>query len=172
MRNFPCWILFVTVLAKPTVALADESGATASANEPESWTARANHVAVAAPLVETKTGSPRLPVYVESWPRLAELTQSDPVVFARADHWASRWSTTVGTALELLGLSGAVAAFGTVDRLARDHWTNTAKWTVAGGLSVAIATLITAWAISPGRDEFLEVINQWNLRNPDHPLAP
>ena len=172
MRNFPCWLLFATVLAKPTIALADESGATASANEPESWTARANHVAVAAPLVETKTGSPRLPVYVESWPRLAELTQSDPVVFDRADNWASRWSTTVGTTLELLGLSGAVAAFGTVDRLARDHWTNTGKWTVAGGLGVAIATLITAWAISPGRAEFLAVINQWNPRNPDRPLVP
>ena len=172
MRNCLCWLLFVTVLAEPTIALADESGAKSYANEPESWTARANRVAVATPLVEAKTGPLRLPVYVESWARLFELTESDPVVSARADRLVSRRETTVGTTLELLGLSGTVAAFGTFDRLANDHWTNTAKWTLVGGLGVAIATLITAWAICPDRTDFLGVINQWNTRHPDRPLAP
>jgi hypothetical protein len=176
MRNFPCWLFFAAVLAQPTVALADETAPKISAAAAEAQSRRGaektGHVPIATAVVEDKTRSERLPIYVESWPRLPELTQSDRVVFARADRLASGWASTVGTTLELLGLSGAVAAFGTVDRLARDHWTNTAKWTVASGLGVAIATLITAWAISPGRDEFLEVINQWNLRHPDHPLAP
>jgi hypothetical protein len=174
MRNGLCWLLFVTVMAEPTIVLADDTAQAISAAAAKAQGGRnaekTGRVPIATTLVAAEPAP--LPVYIENWARLAEFTKSDRVVFAQADRWATRrWYA--GSDLGALFLLGSgVAAIGTFDRLATNHWTNTSKWTLATGLSVAIVALITAWAILPDRDDFLTVINQWNARHPDRPLAP
>jgi hypothetical protein len=174
MRKVPAWLAFLTVLALSTIALADDTAAEipAKAAEPrnEKDVDKTGRVPLATALVEAKPA--RLPVYVENWARLAELTRSDPVVLAQADFWASRRWYTLWDLGTVFLLGSGVAAYGTFDRLATDHWTKTTKWSLAGGLSVAIVSLLTAWAIFPDRDDLLTVINQWNLRHPGQPLAP
>jgi hypothetical protein len=174
MRNFFYWLLFVTVLAKPTVALADEAAPKISAAAAEAQSRRSAEKTGRVPIATAVIGAnpERPPVYIENWAQLAEFTRSDRVVFAQADRWATRrWYA--GSDLGALFLLGSgIAAIGTFDRLAANHWTNASKWTLASGLSVAIVALITAWAILPDRDDFLTVINQWNARHPDRPLAP
>ena len=174
MRAFPSWLVFFDVLALSTVALADDTAAEIPAKTAEAPDGKSVDKCACVPIAATPVEArpARLPTYVENWDRLAELTRSDRVVSAQVYVWISRryyvaWE--VG-AISLLG--GGVAAFGAFDRLATDHWTNTTKWTLAGGLSVAIASLIIGWAVSPDRDDLLTVINQWNLRHPDQPLAP
>lgn len=113
------------------------------------------------------------PVYVSDWGRLAALTESDLAVFERANSLASRedqvWRLLLPTGL-LVG--GGLAFAGTVGRLNDDHWTDATKWVKFSGVGVAAVTLLISWALSPGRDDFLTIINHWNLRHPDRPLAP
>jgi hypothetical protein len=112
------------------------------------------------------------PVYIEDWGRLAALTQSDPLVFSKAEFWAKRREQAnwvLGTGL-ILG--GGAAALGTLDRLTTDAWSNTSKWSIAGGVGAALVSFLAYLAYSPDGDDLLTVINQWNLRHPDRLLAP
>jgi hypothetical protein len=125
----------------------------------------------------TSTAAPNCPlapapVYIEDWARLAALTESDSVVFPKAEFWATRreqanWVLGIG-----LILGGGAAVLGTVDRLSTGAWSNTSKWTTAGGVGVALVSLLLNWAFAPDRDDFVTIINQWNLRHPDRRLAP
>jgi hypothetical protein len=69
-------------------------------------------------------------------------------------------------------LGGGAAALGTVDRLSTGSWSNTSKWTTAGGVGVALFSLLLNWAFAPDRDDLLTTVNYWNLRHPDLRLAP
>ena len=112
------------------------------------------------------------PVYIEDWGRLAALTQSDPLVFSKAEFWARRREQAnwvLGTGL-ILG--GGAAALGTMDWLTTGEWSRTVKWSIAGGVGVALVSLLADLAFAPDRDDLLTVINQWNLRHPDRLLAP
>lgn len=112
------------------------------------------------------------PVYIEDWARLATLTESDSVVFPKAEFWATRREQAnwvLGTGL-ILG--GGAAVLGTVDRLSAGSWSNTSKWTTAGGVGVALVSLLLNWAFAPDGDDFVTIINHWNLRHPDRQLAP
>jgi hypothetical protein len=112
------------------------------------------------------------PVYIEDWARLAALTESDSVVFPKAEFWAKRREQAnwvLGTGL-ILG--GGAAVLGTVDRLSTGAWSNSSKWTMAGGFGVAVVSLLLNWAFAPDRDDLVTVINHWNLRHPDRQLAP
>jgi hypothetical protein len=123
------------------------------------------------PTLSCQCALPKAPIYVEDWDRLADLTQFDPLVSAKASFWrerqnASRW---------LLGgviLGGGAAALATFDRLGTGVWTDTNKWMLAGGLSTAVLSMLGYWAFAPDRDDRLTVINHWNLRHPDRTLAP
>jgi hypothetical protein len=105
----------------------------------------------------------------EGNPRLAALTEADGVVFPKAEFWARRREQAdwvLGTGL-ILG--GGAAVLGTMDwLLTGDSHTN--KWSTAAG--VALVSLFTNWAFAPDWDDLLTVINQWNLRHPDRPMAP
>ena len=69
-------------------------------------------------------------------------------------------------------IGGGLILAGTLDRLSNDCWTDGSKWTVFSGVSVAAVTLLISWALAPERDDLLTVINHWNLRHPERPLAP
>jgi hypothetical protein len=69
-------------------------------------------------------------------------------------------------------LGGGAAALGTMDRLSTGSWSNTSKWSTAGGIGVALLSLLANWAFAPDRDDLLTVINHWNLRHRDPQLAP
>jgi len=171
---FGAWFLlaifFATAArAEPGAVAAPESGAkTAGAEKPTpAFVPGAKPVAA-----ESKGQSVLPPVYIKEWWRLAAITQSDPLVFPQADFWATRENHVRGILYCGLLLGGGLAAAATYARLATDHWTDMTKWSVVGGASVAALSLITAWVFSPDRDDLLTVINQWNLRHPDRPLAP
>jgi hypothetical protein len=114
----------------------------------------------------------RIPVYIEDWGRLAELTASDPEVGTISRFWADRHhgTATVHAAGTIIG-TGAIF-FGTISRLTTDSWTEANKWEIAGGAGLVLVSALTSWLFSPNRDDFLTVINHWNLRHPDRPLAP
>ena len=174
MRKLSSCLVFFSTLALSIVALADENaeGPHAQAAEATGGKGVEKTAGVPAATTPVEAKAVRLPTYVENWDSLAELTRSDRVVFPQVDFWISRRSYAFWELGSVSLLGGGVAAFGLFDRLANDHWTNMTKWSVAGGLSVAIVSLVVAWAISPDRNDFLNVINQWNLRHPDQPLAP
>ena len=201
MRKLSSSLVLFIALALSGAALADDAAAEISAGPTEAQTGKSFEKTGRVPAATSATDIPaavakaqggkcagetgrapattsveatpvRLPTYVENWDRLPELTKSDRVVSSRADFWVSRrqfvfWDMGVFSAL-----GGGVAALATFERLDSDHWTKATKWGLAGGLSVAIVSLVIAWAISPDRNDLLNVINQWNLRHPDQPLAP
>jgi len=129
-------------------------------------------IAVAPVKVAPACKSAPLPVYIENWGRLADLTREDPEVSPRAEFWAERHELTSW----LLGggqiVGGGAVALGISDRLTDDGWARRAKWSAVGGASVVLVSYFVAWAFGPDRDDLLTVINQWNFRHPDRPLAP
>ena len=173
VRRFPSWLVFFIVLALSAAALADDAAPEIPAKTAEAPDGKGvDETARTSAAPPNRSRPVRLPTYVEDWDRLAELTRSDRVVSAQVDYWVSRRSYV---AWELGGVSvtgGSVAAVGVFGRLANDHWTNVTKWSVAGGLCATIVSVAVAWAISPDRNDLLDVINQWNLRHPAQPMAP
>lgn len=118
--------------------------------------------------------SPPHPVvlYIQDWEHLAELTRPDSEIFDRADSLslrdsASRQIITVGW---LLG--GSVAASATIARLSTDHWTSFTKGGLAGGLSLLAVSYVISWFVAPNHGDLASVVNGWNQRHPDRPLAP
>ena len=174
MRRFPSWLVFFIGLALSTAALADDPAAEIPANPTEAQTGKSVEKTGCAPLaaVSVEAKPVRLPTYTEDWDRLSEFTRSDRVVISQADFWVSRRRFVFWDIGLFSALGGGVAAVATFERLETDHWTKATKWSLAGGLSVAIVSLVVAWAISPDRNDLLSVTNQWNLRHPDQPLAP
>ncbi len=102
---------------------------------------------------------------------MADLTRPDPVVFEKADFWRNRHESSRWWLVGVF-LGGGAASVATIDRLGNGSWTDTNKWGLAGGVAVAAVSLLAYWAFSPDRDDRLTVINHWNLRHPDRPLAP
>lgn len=115
---------------------------------------------------------PPVPVFVEDLARLAELTKSDPLVFERAHHLARREESSRRVAGAGLILGLGTLGLGTMRRLHDGHWgTGSAATFISGGV-VTIAALLAAWAISPDRDDRMQVINAWNQRHPQSVLWP
>jgi len=134
----------------------------------------ANPTPAVAPVSCPKLSCPkaRIPVYIVDWGRLAELTASDEEVAPISKFWADRHDGTsrIQAAGTIIG-TGSIL-FGTVNRLTTDSWTDMNKWTIAGGAAVLLVSALTSYLFAPDRDDFLTVINHWNLRHPDRPLAP
>ena len=185
----PLWLLVILVVQLPAAVGRTDSDTVPSTVESEGKTAsqpkadkgvepnakpEEKPIALARPAatVACKCDQARTPLYVEDWGRLADLTRSDPVVFEKADFWRNRHDTCQWLLGSGLLLGGGVAALGTINRLGNDAWSNTEKWSLAGGLGVALVAVLMNWAFSPDRDDRLTVINHWNLRHPDQVLAP
>jgi hypothetical protein len=112
------------------------------------------------------------PVYVADWARLAELTQSDSLIFAQVDAHARRHETARQLVYVGAVVGVAAAVFGTFRGLSNQGWNNADRWTVGAGLGLAAVSLLTAWAVNPDQDDFLTLMNHWNLRHPDLVMAP
>jgi len=112
------------------------------------------------------------PVYIEDWGRLAALTHADALVSPKAEFWAKRREQAnwvLGTGL-ILG--GGAVALGSMDWLTTGELSRTVKWSMVGGVAVALVSILADLAFAPDRDDLLTLINQWNLRHPDRLLAP
>lgn len=123
-------------------------------------------------VVAAASARPKPPVYVADWARLAELTRSDSLLSSQAEGFARRNDTfrvlsTGGTAL-----GGIAALLGAFDAVSAGSWSDFDKWSVATGVAVAAVSLFAAWVRESDHDDFLTLINQWNLRHPDQVLAP
>lgn len=165
MRRSLCKILLVTVLTGPTAVVAEESAGKAP---PPADNVQEGNKAPAPVCREL----PRPPAYIENWAWLAEFTKSDPLVARHANRWVTR-QQHVRWKLGLVFVLGAGLTVGsTFARLENDHWTKTTKWGLASGIGITAVAAIVAWALLPDRDDYLAVVNQWNARNPDWPLAP
>ena len=150
----------------PEVEKSEPAAAAQPKNTEGSATTRA-----ASPHLFCKCAMPALPLFVEDWGRLAHVTQPDRVVFEKADFWRDRQASSRWLLAGAI-LGGGAAGLATVDRLGNGTWTDTNKWGLAGGVALAAVSALAYLAFSPDRDDRLTVINQWNLRHPDRPLAP
>ncbi len=128
--------------------------------------------AESAPALDLTCPSAAIPVYVDTWGRLADLTAYDAKVGEQARFWARRHDgiATFVAAGTIIG--GGAILLGTVNRLTNDSFSTANKWEIGGGAVVMLASALAWWLVSPDRDDFLTVINHWNLRHRDRPLAP
>jgi hypothetical protein len=115
---------------------------------------------------------PRMPMFVEDWGHLAELTKSDPDVFARAELMGRRQSGASLLAHLGIGVGLGMIGLGAADRAASGEWSNGMNWLVIAGAAAAVISGITAWNYAPDRGDMANAVNLWNRRHPDKPLAP
>jgi hypothetical protein len=169
MRKLTCLVILLAVPLFTKPARADEPGAP----PPGAPSPPPAPPAKAAEPVKTAVSPPHpVILYIQDWGHLAEVTHSDDKLFDRADSLvnraeASRQITTVGW---LLG--GSVATAATLSRLSTDHWTNFTKYGVAGGVSFLAVSMAISWFVAPDHSDLVSVINEWNQRHPERPLAP
>ena len=172
--------LVLLSLGEATLAQADETAAAIptdvaarALDKPSDKKAEMATPIIAAPPSIAPSCTPvYAPVYIEDWGRLAALTQTDPLVLSKAEFWARRREQAnwvLGTGL-ILG--GGAVALGSMDWLTTGELSRTVKWSMVGGLGLALVSFLADWAFAPDRDDLLTVINQWNLRHPDRLLAP
>jgi len=167
---------FLTLLGPIPLSMADEAATQVPGGVPtpagntqvEKTPANAATQVKVAPVCK----SAPLPVYIEDWGRLADLTREDSEVFPRAEFWAKRHEQTSWIRGGGLIVGGGAVVLGIADRLTDDTSSRRAKWSIAGGVGVALVSAFVYWAFDPDRDDLLTVINQWNFRHPDRPLAP
>lgn len=181
-RLLPALAALAFTLTAPLAAAQDPSPtgaqppAAETAPEPAVAPAKAPAPAAKAPDAVARTMScacqpEPLPLYVEDWGRLANLTREDSRVFGHADFWRTRQESTRWLVAGIV-IGGGVSALATADRLGAGEWSDRNKWMLVGGLTTALVSTLAYWAFSPDRDDLLTVLNQWNLRHPDRPLAP
>ena len=163
MRKLGCLLLLLVIPITPRSARADEPAAPPPRVE--------------APLPTTPAKpsvSPPHPVilYIQDWGHLAEVTRSDEQIFSRVADLTDRESASRQIAVVAFLVGGSVATVATVSRLSTDHWTDSTKWSVAAGVSGAIVGWAIAWLVAPAHSDLVSVVNEWNQRHPDRPLAP
>jgi hypothetical protein len=163
MRRLACFLLLTIIPTLTGSARADELGTPRSSAE---MAPRADAVKPAISLPHPVT------LYIRDWEHLADVTRPDALVFNQADSLASRYTASRQIATSGLLVGGTAAAAGTISRLTTDHWTGLTKWSVTGGLSLVIVSLVTAWLVAPDRADLVSVVNDWNQVHPDRPLAP
>lgn len=163
MLRFSRCLLFAIIPTLTASARADEPA------PPPSNAAAAPHADVVNPPV---LHAHPVILYIQDWGHLADVTRSDAQVFAWADSLATRDRASSQITTSGLLVGGSAATVGTLSRLATDRWTNLTKWSVAGGLGLVIVTAAISWLVAPDHSDLAAVVNEWNQRHPDRPLAP
>jgi hypothetical protein len=120
----------------------------------------------------------RPPLYIKDLDHLADLVKDDPPLDRRASDLAER----LRDARIAYGASVLVLAAGTLTSFIVEkndcvgsgptlcqQDPNLTYLLVGMGVSVVIAAI--AFGTAPRRDEFIDVVNDWNQRHPDRPLA-
>lgn len=114
----------------------------------------------------------RPPVYVIDWARLADLTAPDRGLGPEVKAYAERYQSIHAPVQAGIALGIAATLVGGLSSLPEGHWSTFGKWSVGAGLGLVAASALVAWLAEPDRDDFLTLVNKWNLRHPDRPLAP
>jgi len=163
MRKLTGFLLLVVVPALTSSARADGPAAPPpTAGAPPPAAAAKPSVVSPHPVV----------LYIQDWEHLADVTRSDDKIFARADSLVSQHLRSSQTATSGLLVGGSVTVAAAISRLTSDHWTDFTKWGLAGGLSLIAVSMVISWAIDPDHSDLASVVNQWNERHPERPLAP
>ncbi|HEX4406846.1 MAG TPA: hypothetical protein VH560_18535 [Polyangia bacterium] len=120
------------------------------------------------------------PTYVTSLDQLAEVTQADPVVSARANDLANRrllstGAITVGVVggalLHVLAESALRTTSCADDGFGDKVCTHANNRTVdLIGISMIVVGPMLGWLLRPTHDDETEIVNQWNARHPLHPM--
>jgi hypothetical protein len=114
----------------------------------------------------------KIPRYIGDWEQLSRLAGSDQDIMPMADQFASRAKFATGMA-KVGVLSGlGLGLIGVISGTSGDSWSKQDKGLAIGGAGVAVLSLVTYLISMPDRSDFLDVINLWNQRHPDLPIAP
>jgi len=163
MRNLGCLLLLIVIPITIRPARADE---------PAAPPPRAEAPPPATPAKPSVSPPHPVVLYIQDWAHLAEVTRSDEQIFSRADDLTDRESGSRQIAVVGFLLGGSLATVATVSRLSTDHWTDFTKWGLAAGVSGAAVGWAIAWLVAPSHSDLVSVVNEWNQRHPDRPLAP
>jgi len=171
-----CSFLIFSGVAPATMAQSNDATAEIPATPPKPVAEKSGEKISTIPITPATVppicAPAKLPVYIGDWQRLAELTQSDPVIFSKAEFWASRKKSTDWAFAGGMMLGVSAVAVGSIADLDAGFWSDSSKRLAAGGFAVMLVSVFVNWAFSPDRDDLLTIINHWNLRHPDRPLAP
>lgn len=145
-------------------AVQSKEGAAAGAgNQPEPKSERCPAI---------KPEPQKIPRYIGDWEQLSRLAGSDRVIAPMADQLASTNRFAIGVA-KVGVLSGLGLGFlGVISGASGDSWSKQDKGLAIAGAGIAVLSLVTYWFTSPDRSDFVDVINLWNQRHPDLPIAP
>jgi hypothetical protein len=130
------------------------------------------HVAKADHCPAANTQQQTIPRYIGDWDQLSRLAGSDPGIAPMTNQFASR-DKFAGDVAKVGILSGlGLGLFGVVSGTSGDSWSKQDKGLAIAGAGVAVLAWVTYWLSMPARSDFLDVINLWNQRHPDLPVAP
>ena len=121
----------------------------------------------------------RPPLYIKNLDHLADLVKDDPLLDKRALDLVDRLQNSrimYGISLVTLA-AAAVTPFlikktdcvGSGPTMLCQQDPNLTYLLIGSGISVVIGAI--AFGMAPERDEYIDVVNDWNQRHPDRPLA-
>jgi SH3-like domain-containing protein len=126
-----------------------------------------------------RTSAPVSIVYVKDLDHLAELVKEDNVVHPKAASLAARQNGAMGVMIGGAVVGGVIAIAG-MTFLATESCGNgftgycTTEYNmtaVYGGLAILALTPLIGLAMRPGRNDLLDVVNEWNARHTDKPFT-
>jgi hypothetical protein len=158
------------------IAFGDAEGSTLDSAPAPTPPPRAPAPTALARPVQPRPASPkRALVYVKNVEHLAELVEEDDVVSRMANNLATRhkvakgaeWSSVVGVVLVVLSFTALKTQ--TCDGgLCVNRVNTTAS---IGGTLIIVGSLLASAAIAPSHADVLDVVDTWNRRHSDIPLA-
>jgi SH3 domain-containing protein len=161
------------------LAFPGKAGATAPGAVPADAAPAATALAAAAPPPSLAAPAPDLHprIYVKDLDHLAELVKDDPNVAPKARELARKRTTAFtvlgvglagGAALTLVGLSQANNHRDLNDP---NFGRNDGAGAMTAGLLTSLGAVVVGLALSPSRNDLLDVINEWNVAHPDQPFT-
>lgn len=101
-------------------------------------------------------------IYVKDLDHLAGLMKADAKLGARADDLRSRVHTSRGVLIGGVVVSAGLEVYAATRKLENAPF--------LAGIGVLLGSMLLSNVISPGRDDVLDLVNDWNTAHPDAPF--
>jgi Bacterial SH3 domain len=108
-------------------------------------------------------------IYIKDLDHLAQLTKSDPPVFAKANSLANRRTTANVFMIGGGVLGGIMTVVGASTLECTGDGCNSGL--MYSGLAIMLGGAVVGLIAAPSRSDILDVINDWNQRNPDRQFS-